>query len=144
MLKRAVVGIALCLAPTISSAFCFEEAGEMYKISPDLLWAIAKGESNFNPTVINYNKNGSYDFGVMQINSSWAKDLGENLWNSLGDPCVNVKVGARILADCIKNHGYTWKAVGCYNARSPEKQIIYANKIYAILKKNNLVSNNQQ
>ena len=128
--------IALCLAcqPAFARAFCFEEDGSMYGISPQLLWSIAKTESNFNPRAINRNSNGSYDYGLMQINSIWAKKLGKT-WNELGDPCTNVKVGAWVLAQCIQDYGNTWRAVGCYNSRTPSKGDRYAGKVYRILAK---------
>ena len=69
--------ISLICLPTQAKAFCFEEAGSQYGISPQLLWSIAKTESNFNPRAINRNSNGTYDYGLMQINSSWAKRLGQ-------------------------------------------------------------------
>lgn len=115
-------------------SFCFEEAGEMYGVSPVLLWAIAKVESNFNPTAINKNKNGSYDYGVMQINSSWYKTLGAERWDTLSDACMNVKTGAWVLSHCMKEKGYSWDGVGCYNARNPEKRRAYAEKVQKIVK----------
>ncbi|MDQ5987089.1 MAG: hypothetical protein CSYNP_02826 [Syntrophus sp. SKADARSKE-3] len=108
---------------------CFQSAGEMYSVSPVLLWSMAKIESSFNPRAINRNSNGTYDYGVMQINSSWARTLGRDRWNALGDPCYNIHVGAWILAGCVKNHGYNWTAVGCYNATSPTKRKVYAGKV---------------
>lgn len=136
MLKVAVLAISLILAVAHCSwAFCFEEAGAMYGISPVLLHAIAKIESNFNPKAINKNKNGSYDYGVMQINSVHYKTLGHNIWMSLSDPCMNVKVGAWVLARCIKKYGYTWEAVGCYNATSEEKRGKYAWKAYQVIRR---------
>jgi soluble lytic murein transglycosylase-like protein len=114
-------------------AFCFEEAGEKYGISPQLLWAIAKTESHFNPTAVNYNRNGSFDYGVMQVNSSWYKELGRERWVRLGDACYNVQVGAWILSQCVQRYGHSWAAVGCYNAFSDEKGALYANRIYRVL-----------
>lgn len=102
----------------------------MYGISPLLLWAIAGVESNFDPRALNRNSNRSYDFGVMQINSSWAEVIGMRNWLMLADPCTNVKTGAWVLSRCIERYGYTWEAVGCYNARSSEKRARYANRIY--------------
>lgn len=116
-----------------SQAFCFEEAGAQYNLPPQLLWSIAKNESNFKPDAVNRNKNGSYDYGVMQINSSWAGRLGDKLWSELADPCTNVKVGAWILSQCIKEYGYGWRGVGCYNSRTPGKNEAYANRIADIL-----------
>jgi soluble lytic murein transglycosylase-like protein len=52
-------------------AFCFEEAGFIYNVSPRLLWAIARVESGFRADAFNRNADGSYDYGLMQINSSW-------------------------------------------------------------------------
>ncbi len=109
------------LFPTMAYSFCFEEAGRLYGISPQLLMTIAYVESNYNPGAINKNKDGSYDFGLMQINSRWHYKLGHSRWMTLGDPCMNVKIGAWILAQCIQRHGYTWKAIGCYNAGSSRK-----------------------
>ena len=116
-------------------AFCYEEAGAMYGIAPRLLWTISKGESNFNPAAVNYNTNGSYDFGLMQINSSWAPTLRKKgiTWQSLADPCTNVKVGAWVLAQCIQDYGYTWAAVGCYNSRTPSKRDRYAARIARLM-----------
>ena len=125
--------LSFALVSSVSHAFCFEEAGEKYGIAPVILWAIAKGESNFNPTAVNNNADGSYDYGLMQINSHWYRVLGHEAWMSLADPCRNVQVGAWILAGCIKTNGYTWEAVGCYNAHSEHKRAAYANKIYRIL-----------
>lgn len=135
--KGILFALILILSATGAHGFCFEEAGAMYDVSPQLLRAIAKVESNFNPRAINRNKNGSYDFGVMQINSFWVKTLGEDRWRALGDPCFNVKVGAWILGANIHRHGYNWEAVGRYNAVSIEKQAVYIRKVYKTLSANN-------
>jgi soluble lytic murein transglycosylase-like protein len=114
-------------------AFCFEQAGKEYDISPRLLWAIAKNESNFRSQAVNYNKNGTFDYGEMQINSGWYKKLGHERWVRLNDPCYNVRVGAWILSQCIKRHGYNWVAVGCYNSTNKDKGVAYANKVMSCL-----------
>lgn len=115
-------------------AFCFDEAGRMFAISPKLLEAIARHESRLDPEAINRNANGTYDYGLMQINSSWADHLGERIWKSLSNPCQNVKVGAWILSGCITQYGYNWTAVGCYNARSDQKRRKYERFIYRMLR----------
>jgi soluble lytic murein transglycosylase-like protein len=116
-------------------AFCFEEAGEKYGVSPQLLWAIAKTESHFNPAAVNYNTNGSFDYGVMQVNSSWYGALGHERWMRLGDACYNVQVGAWILSQCVQRYGYSWVAVGCYNGVSKNRRAVYASRVYRILEK---------
>lgn len=132
-----LVIVAILTTPyfALSLDYCFEDAGRQHGISPAVLWAISKVESRFNPYAINYNRNGTYDYCHMQINSSWAATIGENTWASLVDPCQCTKVGAWILSQCIKNNGYTWKAVGCYHAKSEEKRVGYSWKIYKAMKK---------
>jgi len=134
-LKASLLTLILVLIfPVNLLGFCFEEAGKFYGISPLLLQAIAGVESNFDPRALNRNSDGSYDFGLMQINSFWAEAIGMRNWLMLGDPCTNIKTGAWILSHCIERYGYTWEAVGCYNARSPQKAARYANRIYEKLK----------
>jgi soluble lytic murein transglycosylase-like protein len=131
---RYIFGITfVLLASQYVFAYCFEEAGERYGVSPQLLWAIAKTESNFNASAVNYNNNGSFDYGVMQINSSWYRELGADRWMRLGDACYNVNVGAWILSKCVQRYGYTWAAVGCYNGESRNKKVKYANRIFYTL-----------
>jgi soluble lytic murein transglycosylase-like protein len=125
------IGVLLLAATGAIAAdpYCFDEAGIQYGINPQILRAIAKVESNYNPRAINWNTNGSYDFGVMQINSIWAPTLGMERWNALGDICTNIKTGAMILASCMEKYGYSWEAVGCYNSQTPHKRNRYANLV---------------
>lgn len=130
---KGVCTFMLLLATTGTAAadpLCFDEAGDQYKINPQILRAIAKVESNYNPRAVNWNRNGTYDFGVMQINSTWGYALGKEWWSTLGDPCTNIKAGARILAACMTKFGYTWEAVGCYNSQTPGKQDKYAMMVF--------------
>lgn len=103
---------------------CFIEAGKYYAISPLLLRVIAEQESGLNELALNENVNGSLDVGLMQINSQWFDEIEsqgvrkEELW----DPCINIFVGAWVLARNIARYGYTWSAVGAYNAGTAETQ----------------------
>lgn len=129
---RSVFIIILLLTAVGARAedLCFEEAGLEYGINPRILQAIARVESQYNPRAINWNKNGTYDFGVMQINSNWYYTLGKDWWMKLGDPCSNIKGGARILSACMKKYGYSWEAIGCYNSQTPEKRDKYAMLVF--------------
>lgn len=126
--------ILLLMTPATSIAFCFDEAGQKYGVSPWVLWAIAKAESSFDPVAVNRNKNGSVDVGLMQINSCWADRLGPT-WNDLFDPCTNVMTGAWVLRQCVNEYGNTWLAVGCYHSRTPSRRDAYASKIAVIIDK---------
>jgi hypothetical protein len=125
-----LVGIFMFAASSSAFAFCFDEAGAEYGINPQILRAIAKVESNFNPAAINKNSNGTYDVGLMQINSIWASTIGKERWKQLGDACTNTKTGAWILSMCISKYGYNWKAIGCYNSQTPEKRDRYARMVF--------------
>ncbi len=129
-----VFSLSLLLFCGNAGSFCFDEAGAQYGINPLILRAIAKEESDFDPAAINTNSNGTYDYGLMQINSIWRPVLGEERWKELGDACYNTKTGAWILANCINKYGYNWKAVGCYNSQTPEKSEKYAKRVFQHLK----------
>lgn len=127
--------IGLALSGVVQATTCWDRASEKYGVSSLLLQAIAKNESEFNPLAINYNKDGSFDIGVMQINSRHLPVLAQfNITQKdLFDPCINIDVGAWILSNNFKRMGFNWKAVGAYNAASPTKRALYAWKIHRIL-----------
>jgi soluble lytic murein transglycosylase-like protein len=98
------------------TADCIERSADWANVHPALLRAIARVESQDNPSAVNWNRNGSYDVGLMQINSFWYnRGLGP-WWQGLGHPCVSAAAGAWVLKQCVEDHGYNWAAVGCYNA----------------------------
>lgn len=104
---------------------CFHKASERYSVPLELLYAIAKVESNFNPKAVNTNRNGTTDYGLMQINSSWfpklEKDFGVTGQRIISDPCTNVYVGAWVLATNFHKNGRIWNSVGAYNAGFGER-----------------------
>ena len=108
----------LCLTGT-AQADCWQLAASRYHIDPLLLYAIAKVESNLNPSARNINSDSSQDIGLMQINSRHLPALaqrGITEQNLITQPCTSVMVGAWILAGFIQQKGYGWQAVGAYNA----------------------------
>lgn len=142
--KIISIGISAIIAVTITTgsahAFCFDEAAAEYDVSAATLWGLAQVENKKgNPLAINWNTNGTYDFGVMQINSSWAETVGLERWSRLNDPCENVKVGAMILSKCLKQYGNTWVGIGCYHSRTPSKRDSYIMKVYTTLNKAGLL-----
>ncbi|MBB3122337.1 lytic transglycosylase domain-containing protein [Pseudoduganella violacea] len=136
--KRRAMALAAALALLcLPAQACWEEAAAWYRVNPHLLYAIAKTESGLNPAAINRNKNGSYDIGLMQINSSWLPTLRKHGLEEkdLYDACTSIQVGAWILSQNMQRMGVTWEAVGAYNARSPALRIKYAMKVHKNLPK---------
>ncbi len=132
--KALLALMGFCLSTCCAHAFCFREASQMYRIDEGLLRSIAWVESRQSADVVNTNSNGTRDVGVMQINSTHLKELSKYsiTEKDLHDPCVNVKVGAWILANSIRTHGNTWRAVGAYNASAAGGELnrkIYAAKV---------------
>jgi soluble lytic murein transglycosylase-like protein len=127
------VGIA-CMASTGARADCLDDAAIYFDLDPMLVRAIAKHESGMRADAVNRNRNGSYDIGLMQINTVWLPRLQEKgiTAESLRNPCVNGYVGAWILRSNVERFGQTWRAVGAYNASSSDKQLKYANSVYSI------------
>lgn len=139
----AVLAVQPVMAATTSQDVgqCMVDAGKRFGVHPYLIWAVAKTESGFRAHVINRsNEDGSEDIGFMQINSWWLTprkkpsepkrlvDYGFTR-SHLMDACTNIYAGTWILAQSIRRHGNTWKAVGEYNAATPRKQAIYAEKV---------------
>ena len=128
----ASVIVALALLAAGRAHACWEEAAARYGVSSELLYAIARTESDMNPAAIGRNRDGSRDLGLMKINSTWLpalapRGIGER---ELLEPCTNIQVAAWILAGNVQRLGYTWDAVGAYHTASPPLRRAYAERVY--------------
>lgn len=136
--KIALFPLLTLLTPVFGMAAeedCWTQAGARYGVSPAVLVAISRTESNVNPRAINRNSDGSLDIGLMQVNSQWWPTLAkfgirpEHLW----DACTSIHVGAWILANNLRRADF-WTAVGAYNAgwkpEREERRRAYAWRVY--------------
>lgn len=110
----------------------------------DVLRAIARTESSFNPKAVHKNGNRSEDLGLMQVNDQWLKTLkqyGITRQALLDDPCLNLQVGAWILQRNVASLGWNWQAIGAYNVgckslakgECDKRRNVYAWKVYRAL-----------
>lgn len=94
-------------------ANCFKAAASSHGLPETLLLAVARGESDFEPTA----RSKANAHGVMQI--LWpatANDLGIFRLTELYDPCTNIDAGARYLKEMLgRFDGNIHLALAAYN-----------------------------
>ncbi len=98
---------------TFPHATCFKAAALQYGLPETLLLAVARGESDFEPTA----RSRANAHGVMQI--LWpdtARHLGIYRLSELYDPCTNIDAGARYLKELLGRYdGNMHLALAAYN-----------------------------
>ena len=110
---------------------CINEAAIEYHIPAKLIISLLSVERGKVGKVEN-NKNGSYDMGPMQINSSWLPELkkrGISREDVLFNPCVNVKIGTWILGRYIASENDLLTGIGDYNSHTKRYNQVYFQKV---------------
>lgn len=106
---------------------CINEAAVIYQVPAKLIVSVLTTEQG-KVGLAKRNQNGSYDLGPMQINTSWWPNLsryGIRQEDVRYNPCVNVKVGAWILADAISGGKDFLSGIGNYNSHTPRYNAHY-------------------
>ncbi|EFK8697033.1 lytic transglycosylase domain-containing protein [Escherichia coli] len=140
---------------SFASSACFNEAGTMFRIEPNLIKAIALVESNLKKDSIGKNRDKknnikSFDYGLMQINQMHIpmlkkRGIIKDERDLLDNPCLNIKIGTEILYKHFSRCGMTWQCLGTYNAGfamdNQKKRLQYAQKIYIVYTRLNELDN---
>lgn len=109
---------------------CINHAAKVFHVPAIIIVSVMKIENGWNGAA-SRNKNGSYDLGVMQVNTTWLKDLkpfGITKEKLQYDPCVNVHTGTWILAKGLAQ-GEGWQGVGNYHSATPFFNKSYRQKV---------------
>ncbi len=110
---------------------CINHAAIAYHVPATLIISVLKTE-NGRVGSKTQNKNGSYDLGSMQINSSWIpalKSYGIFEYDLQYNPCINVEVGAWILSQGLAEGKSLTQGIGNYNSHTPTYNIQYSKKV---------------
>ncbi len=102
--------------------------GEETKVNPLLILAVMSVESRFNP----YAESGVGAQGLMQVMTRVHTDKFEQLGHDQAGafhPEINIRVGAQILADCIKRRGSEAEGLKCYVGASGPDDGGYSKKV---------------
>ncbi|MCK6418772.1 MAG: lytic transglycosylase domain-containing protein [Alphaproteobacteria bacterium] len=132
-------------------AACMMLAAQTYDLPPAVLVGIYKAEGG-QPGMEMKNKNGTYDLGPMQINTTWIPQLAEK-WDVSRDTartwvrddvCTNVGVAAWILRSHLEETGNITQAIAHYHSRTPIHGTKYKTRVISILKNQGLVQQAQR
>lgn len=129
----SAVGAGLLVVEHMETPFdlIFTRVGKQEGADPDLLRAIARKESRFNPAAISPpNANGSRDYGIMQMNDITARALGidpRSLITSASSPNLTtvefaVRSSARLIRRLwseLREKANIYTLIAAYNAGSP-------------------------
>ncbi len=112
---------------------CMLAISQFHHLPPRLLPSIQAVEGGY-PGAIHHNRDGSDDFGVMQINSRWVQPLAAYIVylrqprmtpvavraRLIADPCFNIAAAGAILQAEYEQSGRDWMAaVGNYHSHTP-------------------------
>lgn len=116
---------------------CMTLVANIYAIPPRVLPAIQRVEGGRVGTV-SRNRNGTEDFGVMQVNSIWLRPLAQYTGLSeevvrhrlIHDACFNIAAAGAIFRHKLdRRRGDVLSAVGDYHSRTPHLHDAYLSRV---------------
>lgn len=114
---------------------CVLGAARYYGARPYVIRAVIRTEGG-RTGHIRRNTNGTYDMGVMQINSIHLPELakyGITAKDLIYNECLNIYIGTWYLRSRILARGDLWKGIGDYHSRTPSLNKRYQRKVYQAL-----------
>jgi hypothetical protein len=114
---------------------CITQASVQYHVPAVVIVAVLKTENGYVGCA-KLNRNGTVDYGPMQINSSWLNELHKYGYSAADlqyDPCLNVSAGSWILAREIAREKNIWRGVGNYHSHSYAENLTYQYKVDYVL-----------
>ncbi|GAC1632180.1 MAG: hypothetical protein NVS9B10_26360 [Nevskia sp.] len=138
----AVVTV-ICATQNSVERICLSRMAARFGVPQALLAAVREQEGG-RVGGWNANADGSFDYGIMQINSRWLPQLelqGYSAKVLTYDACASIAAGAWILSNALADagvwrkdaadpHAY-WRAVGRYHSRTPSLNRAYAEGVWA-------------
>lgn len=124
--RLTLLSLALASSPSMAATAprCLSEAAAHYNVDVRYLMAISKLEGGWTG-LRKPNSNGTYDLGVMQINTHWLRDADVRAAGITRDlladnDCLNYWFAAWIFRLELNSAGNDpWRAVGNYHSRTP-------------------------
>ncbi|KAG0166433.1 hypothetical protein DFQ30_007198 [Apophysomyces sp. BC1015] len=108
------------MPPAIYREACIEQAAAHYRAYPDIIRAVIRAEGGTTGK-ISRNKDGSFDMGLMQVNSVHLPELaryGITQEMLVGNECLNIMIGTQFpLQDSVEEHRISVSRLGASAAR---------------------------
>jgi soluble lytic murein transglycosylase-like protein len=122
--------------------YCITQTAKRFSLPEIVLKSILEVEAG-KVGELRVNKNGTYDIGPMQINSSWLNKFDGYVSKEdiLYNGCTNIQVGAWILRYNIDKTGNLWQGIGNYHSNTKTKHDMYKNKVFIAMQKYNTNNN---
>jgi len=121
---------------------CLLLAAHTYEVPPAVMVGIRHVEGGYVGAQIGPNRNGTYDLGIMQVNTLWIPALAR-AWQVdhktahqlvRDDACVNMRVSAWILKQKIREaRGSLYGGIAYYHSSTPGIGARYASKVLTVL-----------
>jgi hypothetical protein len=128
-------------------ATCLLMSAHLYSVPPAVLTGIHQVEGGHIGQEVGPNKNGTYDLGPMQINTSWLPLLASRWGVSQDtarrwvrdDACTNAGVAAWIVRENLNETGDLGTAIAYYHSRTPYYNEPYRAKVIGAMQRHGLI-----